>query len=587
MVFEIIDVGKTVYKFTKILNTIDFSMELMDIPQISLTLPIRFKDYLTGRKDIRITLDNGLIFLGTVQGIETDTESGIIEVSIDHIIKEWERRQVPTNYAVKEKTIEQIYEDESIRYGKDWTMLFDEKAKSENVDYVYSRQNKLEALNQTIEHTETLWWRINLGQDKLLEIGEFGLKKPYRLSTMRPGSNNIRILKLDIQEDYSNVVNIATVYGNKSDNGMSALSLREIYEDEELQNPDFPVIILRDGINNERDYNYQEFPELGPNNDLEYAVIDSESVAMESGIYFEDTFAFEDLSPFSLEDDTSENGTVDTEIVTSGIWSPHEFVQQWNGKSIDIDGVAGYQCVDVWKECLKEIGYPNPTRPIGGDGYAWQIWYRKDELGYGAYFDYINPGEQQYGDFAVWSMGGETPYSHVAMYVGGNSFFGQNQPYPHCNIVQISMGNILGYLRVKKALWKDEHEVVSDTVNGNNGSKPITNEDRLEAAKAVYKTAIKKLINSRRTFQVNLVTTSLPADLNVGDKIRLDYDFDEYQLSSCGRYMKKQITLGNDWYITQIGRKWDKNGNEIGSLTLEKFLRIDREVKKNDTAESN
>lgn len=586
MVFEILDGSKTIHRFTKILNTIEYNVELMDIPQVSITLPIYFKTYLSGRKEIRISFKNGLIFHGIVQGIDTDTDSGTIDVQIDHVIKEWERRQVPTNYAVKEKTIEEMYEDEKIRYGKDWTMLFDDQAKSETVDYVYSRQNKLEALTQTIEHTESLWWRVNFSKNKTIEIGEFGEKKPYRLSTMRIGPTNIKILNLNIVEDYSNVVNIATVYGSKSDNGMSALSLREVYEDKELQDPNFPVVILRDGINNERDYNYQEFPELGPNNDFEYAVIDTESVAMESGIYFEDTFSFEDLSPFSLQDDTSENGTVDTEIVLSGVWSPHEFFDTWNGKSIDIDGVAGAQCVDLWKMCLKTVGYPDPTRPIGGDGYADNIWYRRDALGYGTYFDYINPGSQQYGDFAIWSKGGDTPYSHVAMFVGGSSFLGQNQPYPHCNVASIGMGNILGYMRVKKDLWKDEKEVVSDTVNGNNGSKPITNEDRIEAAKTVYKTAVKKLINSRRTFQVELTTTPIPADVNVGDKIRLDYEFDEYQLASCSNYIQKLITLDGDWYITQLGRKWDENEHEIGTITLEKFLRTDREVQKNDTAES-
>ncbi len=133
---------------------------------------------------------------------------------------------------------------------------------------------------------------------------------------------------------------------------------------------------------------------------------------------------------------------------------------------------------------------------------------------------------------------------------------------------------------------KDEKEVVSDTVNGNNGSKPITNEDRIEAAKVAYKTAVKKLINSRRVYQVELTTTAIPADVNVGDKIRLDYDFDEYQLGSCSNYMKKLIALDDWWYITKLSRSWDRNGVEIGTLTLEKFLRIDREVQERADTES-
>ena len=44
--------------------------------------------------------------------------------------------------------------------------------------------------------------------------------------------------------------------------------------------------------------------------------------------------------------------------------------------------------------------------------------------------------------------------------------------------------------------------------------------------------------------------------------------------------MKKILTLNNDFYITKMSRKVDANGDETGSLTLEKYLRIDREVQK-------
>lgn len=72
---------------------------------------------------------------------------------------------------------------------------------------------------------------------------------------------------------------------------MSSLSLREVYNDTSLQDPNFPVVIIRNNINNERDYNYIDYPKLAPNNQLEYAVIDTESVAMESGLFIEGTFA--------------------------------------------------------------------------------------------------------------------------------------------------------------------------------------------------------------------------------------------------------------------------------------------------------
>lgn len=88
---------------------------------------------------------------------------------------------------------------------------------------------------------------------------------------------------------------------------MSSLTLREVYNDPSLQTAGFPVVILRDNVNNERDYSKYttQYPSLAPNNELEYAVIDEESVALESGILIETTFAFNDLSAFEVE---SKNG---------------------------------------------------------------------------------------------------------------------------------------------------------------------------------------------------------------------------------------------------------------------------------------
>lgn len=110
------------------------------------------------------------------------------------------------------------------------------------------------------------------------------------------------------------------------------------------------------------------------------------------------------------------------------------------------------------QKCLEIIGYPNPSRAIGGDGYAWNIWFNRQSLGYDAYFDY--PSTPQFGDWAVFNKAGDTPDSHVAMFVSDNGngtsqFFGQNQPQPYCTVTSISTANILGWLRVKPEFGKE------------------------------------------------------------------------------------------------------------------------------------
>ena len=196
-----------------------------------------------------------------------------------------------------------IYNDANFAYPG-WQIDFQDDSDSQMIDYVYSRQNKLEALTQTMELTENLWWRVGLWNEKRIEIGEFGEEKPYTLSTKPSGKTNIRIIsEPSIDYDFENVVNVATVYSDKSDGGMSSLTLREIYEDPGSQKDGFPVVILHANANNERDYSkyISQYPQLAPNNEIEYAIIDEESVALESGTVIEGTYAFNDYSPFEIE----------------------------------------------------------------------------------------------------------------------------------------------------------------------------------------------------------------------------------------------------------------------------------------------
>ena len=51
---------------------------------------------------------------------------------------------------------------------------------------------------------------------------------------------NYRIIgEPTMETDFSDVINLATVYANESDSGMSSLSLREVYNDKSLQNLSF------------------------------------------------------------------------------------------------------------------------------------------------------------------------------------------------------------------------------------------------------------------------------------------------------------------------------------------------------------
>lgn len=199
--------------------------------------------------------------------------------------------------------LEDIYNDKNFAYPG-WNIEWLDDAEDVVIDYVYSRQNKLEALTQTVELTDDLWWRVGFWNEKKVQIGKFGDKKPYTLSTRRSGKHNIRVIQEpSIEPDLDTVINVATVYSDKSDGGMSSLTLREVYNDPSLQIDGFPVVILHANANNERDYHkyITQYPKLAPNNEIEYAVLDEESIALESGVLIEGTYSFNDLSPFEVD----------------------------------------------------------------------------------------------------------------------------------------------------------------------------------------------------------------------------------------------------------------------------------------------
>ena len=199
--------------------------------------------------------------------------------------------------------LQDIYDDKNFAYPG-WNIDFQDGSENQMIDYVYSRQNKLEALTQTMELTDNLWWRVGLWNEKRIEIGEFGEEQPYILSTKPSGKTNIRIIsEPTIDYNFENVVNVATVYSDKSDGGMSSLTLREVYNDPRLQKDGFPVVILHANVNNERDYHkyITQYPKLAPNNEIEFAVLDEASIALESGTVIEGTYSFNDLSPFQIE----------------------------------------------------------------------------------------------------------------------------------------------------------------------------------------------------------------------------------------------------------------------------------------------
>lgn len=320
--------------------------------------------------------------------------------------------------------LEDIYNNVEFAYPG-WEIDMQGDAGSEMIDYVYSKQNKLEALTQTMELTDNLFWRVGWWNYKRLEIGEFGDLKPYVLSTKPSGARNIHILAEPVIDyDFESVINVATVYSDKSDSGMASLTLREVYNeaamlkrgliDKPIQKENFPVIILRGDVNNERDYSQylapNQPPKIAPNNELEYAILDIESIALESGRLIEGAFAFDDLNPFEIAEDK------------------------------------------------------------------------------------------------------------------------------------------------------------------------MTDKKRVKAAKAVYKAAIRKLKQNRRAINITVTVEEVPSDLLPGDKVRLIYDNLMWNIEACSSYYRKVLSQNDEYYVIKISHDIDENEVETNTITLCKWVKIDRDT---------
>ncbi|MCL1925097.1 MAG: hypothetical protein FWF50_05890 [Defluviitaleaceae bacterium] len=487
--FEIYRNKKLLRRGTSSLNPLSFSNELMFVPTLQLDLPIDYLTYrdeqgnrrkIIGREEIKVFI-NDKLFHGIITSIELNKIAETITLTLHHIIYEWVNRQLTTNLAIKNKKISYLYDEFTFdlteipvfKFSTDWQIIYGEDEKGENIgnreiEYVYSRQNLLDALNKTCELTPDLFWRVNFQplflkniqsnddaenenapNSRILEIGTFGKKKNYIISTQPNGTYNIQMISEPrIIHHFDHVVNVAIVYGEKSDSGMTSVTLRDIFEsanrknkksqnrDSEtedetpnLQNPDFPVFIIKEQANNERHYKCIDYTELAPNAYFEYAVLDRESIKLEAGQIIEGSFSFNDLSPFSVpsDEDPNEDGTTE--------------------------------------ERRAEILESN----------------------------YVN------------------------------------------------------------------------------------NRDRIKSAQIVYDSAVRRLKQSRRYYQIEIDVSKLPIDLNVGDRIRFIYDNQMLALSECTNYMKKVLQKDDWYYITKIDYSIDSSGIEHSTLTLEKYLRIGRE----------
>lgn len=142
-----------------------------------------------------------------------------------------------------------------------------------------------------------------------------------------------------------------------------------------------------------------------------------------------------------------------------------QFLNKWNSRGIDFDGHWGYQCVDLYRQFVKEVlGFPQSPGVVG----AKDIWntYLKEHY---TRFNNTPLGVPQKGDIVVWNKNMGGGFGHVAIFLFGNvsKFVSFDQNFPAgslCHFQSHNYKNISGWLRPKGVSFKEEFKPNDQTI---------------------------------------------------------------------------------------------------------------------------
>ena len=115
MYFEIFKQGKLIKRGTKIIGGLSWENEVMTIPSLDLTLPAEYAEYFDGREDVKVHV-NGKVFWGHLRSNYTlDKNAETITLPLEHIVCEWEYRQISINHAVSDGKINVVFKGDKVR----------------------------------------------------------------------------------------------------------------------------------------------------------------------------------------------------------------------------------------------------------------------------------------------------------------------------------------------------------------------------------------------------------------------------------------------------------------------------------------
>src|SRR5699024_7406756 len=157
----------------KVVSGISWTIGPNEIPMCSFTVPIYEAEKFDGHMDCKVIIYRKM-FDGIVKSINLNKDNETATIDLDHKIAEWEYRQIPNNYTVKNQTFPNVFCQSPFLHSTEWYVDTDAQAHKEKINYAFSRQSHLEALNKAVELTDNLWWRLGTRYIRYSENGPCG-----------------------------------------------------------------------------------------------------------------------------------------------------------------------------------------------------------------------------------------------------------------------------------------------------------------------------------------------------------------------------------------------------------------------------
>lgn len=266
--YDFVDQNNAViHRGNKILDKLSITNEIDTVPTMSLTIPL--SEMPTSENwntiQVKVFLGEKYVFWGLIDSFEIDYAAYSVTLDLSHIVAEHRNHFMPVNLIVKNMPFKNLYNHMDFNVPG-WVYEFSEKAASTRIEYTFSSESKLAAMQEAIEQTEDIHWRVPLTEERVVQFGEFGDIVDVVMSQARNFPDECADLSKyptmltepKLSMDFTDHVNRIVVLCGDIDKDVEHLTLKYIYEHPELQTAGFPVGMYENNINQQPETEWEE-----------------------------------------------------------------------------------------------------------------------------------------------------------------------------------------------------------------------------------------------------------------------------------------------------------------------------------------